>query len=121
MNLNIKTTNISLTDAIESYLRKKLEMLSKYVDLDADNVYIQAELGKTTQHHRSGDVFRAEINIRMNGDMIRSAVEKDDLYAAIDEAKDELALILTKQKSKKISLVRRGAQTIKNILRFNRE
>jgi putative sigma-54 modulation protein len=120
MNLNIKTTNISLTPAIKDYFEKKLMSLDKLIDLDSDNVFIQAELGKTTHHHRSGDFFRAEINVRSSGNFYRAVSEKEDLYAAIDDVKDELMQEISTSKKKKISIVRRGAQRLKNILRFGK-
>ena len=120
MNINIKTTNISLTPAIKDYFEKKLMAIDKLVDFSRDNVYVQAELGKTTHHHRQGDVFRAEINLRVSGYNYRAVAEKDDLYAAIDVVKDELSREVKNGKQKRISLVRRGAQKIKNLLRFGK-
>jgi putative sigma-54 modulation protein len=121
MNLNIKTTNFSLTPAISSYLDKKLSMLNKYADLNNDNVLIQAELGKSTNHHKSGDIFRAEVNIRISGHMYRAVSEQADLYAAMDLVKDELAAELKKGKEKRKSVFKRGALKVKNILRFGKE
>lgn len=121
MNLNIKTTNISLTPAISEYLEKKLRSLDKFIDIDRDNVYIQAEVGKTTNHHKSGDVFKAEINLRIGGNNYRAVSEKDDLYAAIDEVKDELSRAVKSGKDKRISLFRKGALRVKNLLRFGKE
>ena len=120
MNINIKTVNISLTPAIEDYLRKKLDMLNKVVDLNADNVFIQAELGKTTRHHRSGDVFRAEYNLEVGGNFYRASYETEELYAAIDMAKDELQQIVRNSQNKRKSLIRRGAAKLKNLLRFGK-
>jgi len=53
MNLNIKTTNTSLTPAIKDYLEKKLMMLDKIVDFSRDNVLVEVELGKTTKSAKS--------------------------------------------------------------------
>jgi putative sigma-54 modulation protein len=90
MNLNIKTQNVSLTPAISDYLEKKLRMI-KGLDLDKDNIFIYAEIGKTTQHHRSGDVYKAEVNIDIAGKNMYAMSEMDDLYAAIDDVKDDLS------------------------------
>lgn len=117
MNLNIKTTNFSLTPAIKAYLEKKLMVLDKLVDFDRENVLIRAELGKTSQHHRHGDIFRAEADIKIGGTSFRAVSEKEDLYAAIDDLKDELTREITTWKDKKKSKVRRGAQSMKKILR----
>jgi putative sigma-54 modulation protein len=118
MNLNIKTTNISLTPAIKDYFEKKLMSLDKLVDFNRDDVLIQAELGKTTHHHRQGDIFRAEVNLRVRGNNFRAVSEKEDLYAAIDEMKDMLNQEIKSGKEKRTSVVRRGAHKLKNLLRF---
>lgn len=117
MNLNIKTTNTTLTPAIRDYFESKLLMLDKVIDFSRDDVYIQAELGKTTHHHLKGDVFRAEINLSIAGDDYRAVCEKDDLYAAIDEVKDIIGQEVKKGKDKHKTEVRDGAQQIKEMLR----
>jgi putative sigma-54 modulation protein len=121
MNLNIKTTNISLTPAIRDYFEKKIMSLDKLVDFDRDNVLIQVELGKTTQHHHKGDFFRAEVNLRVSGNNYRAVVEKEDLYAAIDGVKDVLTQEVKSGKQKRMSIVRRGAQRVKDMLQFRKE
>lgn len=120
MNINIKTTNISLTPAIKDYFEKKLMSLDKLVDFSRDNILVQAELGKTTHHHKQGDVFRAEVNLRVSGYSYRAVSEKDDLYAAIDDIKDQLNREVKTGKQKRTSLVRRGALKLKNLLRFGK-
>ena len=119
MNLTIKTTNMSLTPAIADYLEKKLKMI-RGVDLEAGNVHLHAELGKTSQHHKSGDYFKAEIKASIGGHNIFAVSETDDLYAAIDLAKDTLAHEIHKTFEKRNSMFRRGARRIKNMLRFGR-
>lgn len=120
MKLNIKTTNITLSESIEDYLRKKLMTLDKLVEFDRDNVYLQAELGRTTHHHKAGEIFRAEVNLHIGGKAHRAVAEAEDLYAAIDQMKDELARVVREGKEKRISIVRRGAQKLKDLLRFGR-
>jgi ribosomal subunit interface protein len=117
MNINIKTTNTSLTPAIESYLTKKLQSISKIIDLDADNVYAQVELGRTTRHHKSGEIFRAEINLRFGNKRVRVTAEEEDLYAAIDTMKDELVNEVKAKKEKTRALQRKGNATIKDMVR----
>jgi putative sigma-54 modulation protein len=121
MNLNIKTTNITLTPAIRDYFEKKLMSIDKLVDLERDNVLIQAELGKTTHHHNKGEIFRAEINLSVGGHYHRAVSEKEDLYAAIDDVKDELSREIKSGKQKRTSIVRRGGQKLKNLLRFGKK
>ena len=110
MNIIIKGSHIEITPAIEMYVTKKLNALDKFLN---ENSKVQADLGKTSNHHKSGDIFKAEFNVNSHGQYSRVVVENADLYAAIDEAQDQLFEILASKKDKKLTLWRRGAQTIK--------
>jgi ribosomal subunit interface protein len=117
MNINIKTTNITLTEAISDYTNKRFEAITKSFS-DDPTVKFDLELGKTTNHHRNGDIFRAEIHIvgGKNKDLY-AACEEEDLYKAIDMVRDEMLRIIRTGKEKKISFLRRGGTKIKEILK----
>lgn len=117
MNIHIKTTNLTLTPDIESYLDKKMESIEKIIDPNDTSIYCQVELGKTTNHHKSGDIYRAEINFRKGGEQFRAVSEQESLTAAIDLAKDELTRELKSRHSKQMTMVRRGGAAIKNMLK----
>ena len=90
--MNIKGTQISITPAISDYLHKKIASLDKFIDKKDESVFAQIELAKTTHHHKSGaEVFRAEINMHTRGKDFYVFSESEDLYAAIDKMKDEIA------------------------------
>jgi ribosomal subunit interface protein len=115
MKINIKATGITLTPSISEYIEKKIDLLGKF--FQEGEVLINIEVGKTTKHHKSGDIFRAEIQVACGGQNYYAAVEKDDLYAAIDEVKDEIAYKLSSKKKKTLHLLRRGGAKIKNLLK----
>ncbi len=114
MNIIVKGSHIDITDAIREYLEKKVRTLEKFLD---PNAKVEAELGKTTNHHKHGDIFRAELNITNEGRNTFVASEQSDLYAAIDKVRDEAADILASKKDKRQSLFRRGAQKMKGLFR----
>jgi putative sigma-54 modulation protein len=116
MKINTKATNISLTPAIAEYIEKKIGMLDKFFK-ETDEVLTSVEVGRITRHHKSGDIFRAEIKITSPGGEIYAAKEMEDLYAAIDEVKDEIAYKLSSKKKKALHLLRRGGAKIKNLLK----
>lgn len=121
MQIKIKTTNIELTDAIEAYVEEKVRSVEKFAMAHmSENPIAEVEIGKTTNHHNSGDLFRAEVNLRVRGKDFRATSEKSDLYAAIDDVRNELVRELNSHKDKTRTLVRRGAGVIKNILRFGK-
>jgi putative sigma-54 modulation protein len=114
MKHNIKTTEIFMTPAIADYLEKKLHKLDKFVNpqnLDESICYV--EIGKDTRHHKKGDHFIAELTVHVGGKSFRASIDKDDLYAAIDMAVDEMVEELRSFKDKKSSLVKRSGSKIK--------
>jgi ribosomal subunit interface protein len=116
MNTNIKATNMKLTSAITDYVNKRLEGVLKFVK-KGSNVISYVEVGKTTNHHKQGDVFRAEFNVEMSGDKFYSVSEKEDLYRAIDDAKEEIVRQITSNKDRKQTLFKRGAISVKKMLK----
>jgi putative sigma-54 modulation protein len=115
MNTNIKATNIDLTSAINDYVIKRLSSFKKFVKEGEIIAYI--EVGKTTNHHKQGDIFRAEFNIEISGNKFYSFSEKEDLYSAIDEAKEEIFRQITNNKDKRQTLFKRGAKSVKKMLK----
>lgn len=118
--IKIKTTNISLTPAIEDYTRKKIGSLDKFLahyTHESGEFIFEIEVEKTTEHHRHGDVFRAEINFTAGSVNFRAEATKDDLYAAVDEAKDEMERELRRGKNKHIRIARQGGAKLKELIR----
>ena len=116
MNTNIKATNIELTSAISDYVNKRLSGIEKFVK-DGEEMIAYIEVGKTTNHHKQGDVFRAEFNIEISGTKFYTFSEKEDLYAAIDDAKEEIVRQITSNKERKQTLFKRGAMSVKKMLK----
>lgn len=122
MKINEKATNIELTADIRDYLYKKLSYLKKIVDVSDDSIICDVELGKTTLHHKSGDVFKAEINFLIQGKSFYSVAETEDLYASIDKVQDDLVREIKAYKDKQLTQSRKGGAKIKDMIRglFNR-
>ncbi|MCR4279478.1 MAG: ribosome-associated translation inhibitor RaiA [Candidatus Zambryskibacteria bacterium] len=115
MKINIKATAIELTPAITDYVHNKLSALEKYVT-NVDTV-AQVEVGKTTQHHKTGEIYKAEVHITGAGVDLYAVTEAHDLYAAIDMVKDEIVRNTTELKSKRESLSRRGGRMVKDMMK----
>lgn len=97
--IEIKATKLELTSAIKDYVDKRLSSLvnicARYSPCD-----ISVEVGKTSQHHHKGEVFFAEFNLTIPGASLRATSTTDDLYAAIDDARDELRRQLVDRKER---------------------
>ena len=113
---NIQTTNIDLTDTLEEYVKTRLSKLDKVVDDNNTSAYADIELAKVREQN-SGDIYRAEINLRISGDQLYAASETSDLYRSIDEVEEAIVREVKKAKGKKRDLFRRGARRIKNMIR----
>lgn len=114
---NIKATNIELTDSVREYVFKKIELIEKYIEAGDTSAMCDVEVGKISMHHKTGDVFKAEINLRVHGTYIYAVAEKDTLNSALDEVKDEIIKSLTSYREKRKSLVRRGGAMVKAMLK----
>ncbi|MEA1929292.1 MAG: ribosome-associated translation inhibitor RaiA [Patescibacteria group bacterium] len=120
MKINIKTTNLELTQAISDYLDNKLESLKKfkrYLGAEEENWLCNAEIGRATSHHRHGEVFRAEVQLFFANKHIYKQATAENLYAAIDQAKDEVVAELSSLSKKRETVLRRGGRAVKNMLR----
>lgn len=108
MQLNIKASNLVLTDAIKNYAVKKMSKLDKLIKqeklMNAD-----LELQKTTNHHLKGEIFRVELNLALPGKLLRVEKTEKDLYKAIDNVEEHMDMQLKKYKEKNIEKRRRAA------------
>ncbi|MBU6426907.1 ribosome-associated translation inhibitor RaiA [Patescibacteria group bacterium] len=116
MNTNIKSTNIALSPAISDYANKRLKKITAMLGRDP-SIRCDMELAKTTEHHQKGDIFKAEIHIVGSGKNLYAVSNKADLYAAIDDARDEILRELKAKKEKRISLIRRGGARVKSMVK----
>lgn len=117
MKIQIKATNTSLTPAITDYVNKRLANLARFVDTANPDTVCHVEVGKTTDHHKHGDVFRAEIRMLAPSGDIYVQAENSDLYAAIDMVRDEAFNKLSSSKDRRLSLIKRGGAKIKDVIR----
>lgn len=101
MPLNIKATNLELTAELKDYARKKMDMLDKHLG-KLKIINTRLEVSKTTNHHLKGEIYRAEVNLSLGGDLLRVEKTEKDVFKAIDKVKDHLELAIKKYKDKKI-------------------
>lgn len=120
MNIIIKGTNLELHEDLKDYANEKIGGLKKFMeDIEEGSVIARVELAKTTEHHQQGEIYKAEVNLELPKKMIRSVVESDDIYKAIDGVKDELRVSISEYKNEKIGNNRRGRKIIKDLSRIS--
>lgn len=118
MKINIKTTNVDLTDDVKRYIIDKIIGLEKFIQEGGDSeMEAYVEVGKPSQHHRQGeDVFYAECNIEIGKRIFRGEMESKSIQGAIDGLRDVMQRELSDYKEKQETIYRRSARTIKKLL-----
>jgi len=117
MNIKIRSKDFDIIPPIDEYVNKKISSLEKFLD-EQELAICEVEIGKSTKHHRSGEIFRAEVNILEPGNkQVYAVAEKIDIYAAIDTVRDEAERAIVSRKTKRETLFRRGRTRVKNLLK----
>ena len=107
MQVNIKGTNLKLTQAIKDYAQAKVDKLEKFLGpIKIINADLELEL--TSKHHNKGEIFRAEINLELPYELLRIEKTEKDLYKAIDKIESHMAMLLKKYKEKRIDKRKRA-------------
>ncbi|OGE73620.1 MAG: ribosomal subunit interface protein [Candidatus Doudnabacteria bacterium RIFCSPLOWO2_02_FULL_42_9] len=99
---------MSLTPSVKQYVNEKIGNLGKFIV--ATDAKVELERDK---HHKSGQVFRAEVMLIVGGKVMRGETRAEDVYAAIDLVIPKIKDQIGKFKDKKQTLTRRGARSAK--------
>jgi putative sigma-54 modulation protein len=91
MNLSVSGHQLEVTPAIRSYVRSKLERVSRHFDHVID-AHVILSVHKLTQ--------KAEATLHVRGKDLHCESEQEDLYAAIDLLADKLDRQVLRYKDK---------------------
>ncbi len=116
LNKRIKITGMEMTPAIQEYVHKKVDALTKFINTDIEAL-AEIEIGRTTNHHHKGDVYKAEITLTIEKHTYRVDVAESDLYTAIDMMKDRIVQEVTTQKDKDHSISKKEQKEIKDAMK----
>ncbi len=100
MKISIKFTKLVLSAADSGYIEKKIGLLEKYIENASANLHAYLELEKNVKH-KSGDIFRAEIQLRWPGGDIRAESRGKTWRIAFDGARKKMRREIAKYKGKK--------------------
>ena len=120
MKINFQAKNMELTPAIQDYVAKRVTNLGKLLDKleeKTGEILVNFEVAKTTNHHKGGEVFRAEGSVQTQRGDFFSGVDKEDLYEAIDAVKENLFREISKEKDRRQTLFKRGASSVKKMMK----
>ena len=113
--INLKTTNFTRTPNLEKLREQKFVSLGKFIDERTESL-CEIELEKVAEH-QSGKIHRVEVNLTVNGKLYRTEATEEQIEQAIDCARNELKNELQRVHGKRQSLVRKGGQAIKEMLK----
>lgn len=120
MKINLQGKNFELTEAIKDYVLKRITNLEKLVssiEEKGGEVFANFEVGMSTKHHKSGDVFHSDCLINIDGKEFYASSDSEDIYQAIDEIKESLFNDIRKNKDRKQTLFKRGASSVKKMMK----
>lgn len=120
MQINLQGKNMELTEAIKDYVLKRVTNLGKLlsgIEEKGGKVMVNFEVGKSTNHHKGGEIFHTDCLIKIDGKEFYGSADKEDLYEAVDAVKDSLYGELNKNKDRNQTLLYRGARSIKKMMK----
>lgn len=93
MNYNIRGENVEVTEAIKTYVEKKVSKLERYFETPpTSDVNVNLSVYNDEQ--------KIEVTIPMTNLLLRAEEKHEDLYAAIDLVVDKLERQIRKHKTK---------------------
>ena len=107
MRTDIKATKLELSGEIKDYIQKKMNMLERYLgNIQVLNCHV--EIGLAVGGQKNGQIYRAEANLDLPGELLRVERNATDIFKAIDKVKEHLVDQIKKYKEKKIERKRKG-------------
>ena len=105
MKIDIKATNLKLTDELRKYVQIKMDSLDKFA---TKNLGATVEIGIISNHHQKGEIYKAEVDLKLPGSNVHIEKQAKNLLKAIDKVKDHLRKILVEPKEKIIDKRKRN-------------
>ncbi len=109
MKIKITGKELKITEAINSYVERKLDRIDKYFE--------EAEAEVTLKTEKSEQI--AEIYVTANGEKYRAVTEDKDMYASIDKDIDILEGQIRKAKTKKEKMQKEASLKTMEVIKDN--
>ena len=92
MQTAFRYDHVDHSPALEEHAVAKLDSVAHLITAYEKDGEARAEIdfARTTEHHRSGDVFRVRVILHVNGNVIEADANGEDLYRLVDEVRDTL-------------------------------
>lgn len=103
MKTTIKATNLDLTPELRKAVEEKIGSLDRIIPGVKTPLEASVEVARETKHHQKGEIYYAEANIKILGNIIRAEGREENVFKALGTVKDELQVLLNKYKKKQIA------------------
>ena len=120
MKFIIKSKDIKISDDFNSYIEKRIGKLEKFLeDVDSELLEATIEFEKIIGRQKQGEVSQTHVNLQFPGKLFRSEVRGENLFSMVDDVKEELEAEIKKYKTKKDTMFKRGARSVKKLYRLS--
>lgn len=99
MHIDIHAKNLELNAPLRTFIEEKVGDL-EHLAGEVGPVQARMEVSIPSNHHQSGSIYYAELNLTVGGQLLRAEASNYDLHAAIVDVKDEMKVQLKKFKEK---------------------
>jgi ribosomal subunit interface protein len=118
MNIRVKATNYEMTEETSRYLDSRLDALQRLLGSDESQSRCEVELGIDAGGQRHGaNMYFAEFHIIYPGGSVRATNRSESINGAIDDAKEETARQLRRERKLHIRMWRKSGAAWKRLLR----
>ena len=99
----VRAVNFKMTDPISQHINGKSIDLERFLKrFDTKAAELRVEVGLPSRHHRSGEIFYAEINLKLPGKLLRAEEKHFELSAALNTAFKDIETQVRKFRGKAI-------------------
>ena len=111
----ISGDTMALSDAVRAYIEKRFASFERFMD-DKIPHEISVIVSKQTAHERE-DSYRVEAGFKIHQREFFATGVAGEVYAAIDDAKEELMREVTQSNDRRRTLFHRGARKVKDLVK----
>lgn len=117
MNVIFKATNYDIADSMRKTVEQKMEGIKKMLGKGEAVTLCEVELGRITDHHKNGAVYRAEANVDTGEKLYRATAHAETMEEAVGKMGSELTREVKKDTDRARSYFRAGGLALKSMLR----
>jgi ribosomal subunit interface protein len=117
MKYSITAHHIDIEEKLAKSIESKVNKLSKLVPENNFLHELHIAVTKDTKHHNKGEIYKVEISQDTKGKLHHSGAVGKDIKTAFDKAYSQFEQELSTHYKKKGTLFKKGAQTIKSLLK----